>query len=567
MATTFILQTSSNIPKCTSCQRCDDTHIAIPDNTSSLCPSTIQKCEACLRVAKMTTEVEEAAEKLKQLIENLQRAKAEMNHQRSSVVKKLPAEILSTIFEFYTSDTLPPSSRLQDEIQFEVPQNNILRIPFLLSNICHRWRQVAFSTPQIWTTLTIFLDRCDGSPVEEDLISAWISRTRNHPLTIHLHSSLNEDYETEFPEDFHLPVLQVLASSSRQWRHFSARVPTYILDYLGTEAQDIPLIETVGIRLRAPDVDEDGFIMHPLWKALTTMRVEYISTEECVTLVSSTPNLVTCIFDDIRRRLDGGHTASQRVVEHPNLQHFAYESVESCDIFERLKLPGLRSLKCASRHDLIETWSTVLPDFFANSRMEKLEVLRLPNTSFTSDQLNSLLSMAPALTQFTLVCIGGHGEVITGLLEHLAETAGNTSSPGQLSPRGFLPNLTSIEFEIHDACFPWENVAPCFPHVVVSDANPKLPNTKEVVYRPLSTFKVIDSAPLPEEVYGEEWDWLIPGETLEDLIPLMQRGVEIVFEGHKGHDLFEHSMENAGMDLKNYASYLQGKGQLRSESN
>ncbi|KAF4612191.1 hypothetical protein D9613_004568 [Agrocybe pediades] len=550
----------SNSPKCTSCQKCDDTHIAIPNKLLSTCPASTQNCEACTRVKKLTSEVEEAAEKLKELIALLQRAKTDMNHHHSSSVSKLPPEILSTIFEVYTSDALPPC--LQDEIEFDVPEHDVLSIPLVLSHVCHRWRQVAFSTPQIWTMFTISLDRCDGSQAEQDIISAWIGRTRNHPLTIHLHSSLEEDYHTALPKSSHLPALQVLASSSRQWRHFSARVPTYVLEYLGTQAQDIPLIETVGIGLRALQMD-DAPIAHQLWRAVTTMRIEHISTEECLFLISSSPNLVTCIFEDIDA---GGDEAlwhsGQPVTEHLKIQHFTYDSSECCHLFYRVKLPNLRSLTCVGE-GFTEEWSTILPVFFANSGLEKLEVFRLPSDSFTFAQLQSLLSRTPALTHLSLVCDGDHKEVVDGLLEHLQATVITIlSGPGQ-SHRPFLPNLTSLELEMRGGpCFPWEKVTPCFAHIMLSS----LP--KEFMLRRLSSLKVVDTADLWEGANEDaEGGRLIPHNVLEHLIMAMRKGVEITFLDSEGYDLLEQSMESAGMDLDFYDSYMQGiKERQRKES-
>ncbi|KAF9545575.1 hypothetical protein CPC08DRAFT_716160 [Agrocybe pediades] len=519
----------SNSPKCTSCQKCDDTHIAIPNKLLSTCPASTQKCEACTRVKKLTSEVEEAAEKLKELIVLLQRAKTGMNHHHSSAVSKLPPEILSTIFEVYTSNALPPS--LQDEIQFDVPEHDILPIPLVLSHVCHRWRQVAFSTPQIWTTFTISLDRCDGSPAEQSIISAWISRTRNHPLTIHLHSSLEEDYHTALPKSSHLPVLHVLASSSRQWRRFSTRVPTYVLEYLGSQVQDIPFIDTVGIRVQALPLQMalDTPITNQLWKA-----------HRCVTLISSTPNLVTCVFHHIDT---GGDEASwhstQRVIEHPKLQYLTYDSCECCHIFYRLKLPNLKSMICTSKLFLEEDWSTILPVFFANSGLEKLEVLTLPSDTFTSDQLKSLLSMTPTITHFSLICTGDYVEVVNGLLEHLERTAVISLSQ---SPRAFLPNLTSLEFEVHEPYFPWEKVAPCFAHALVPNSK------KEFKYRPLSAFKVVDPIDYYETAnqYADSAIF-VPPEDLEDVITVMQRGVEITCLDKYGYDLLKESLEIAGM--------------------
>ncbi|KAF9553380.1 hypothetical protein CPC08DRAFT_767580 [Agrocybe pediades] len=493
-----------------------------------------------MRVNKLTPEVEEAAEKLKQLIVVLQNAKQDMNHHHCSVVKKLPPEILSTIFEFYVARALAPS--LPEDIhEFEAPQSQILPIPLVLSQVCHRWREVALSTPQIWTTFALSLDPCCRSP-GLDLMRAWVSRTRNHALTVHLYSSLRNDYRSPSPHPSLLPVLQILAAASGQWRRFNIRVPISTLNYLGTHMQHHPLLETLAIRLISLHVDVAS-LTNQLWKAVTTLRVVGIDAEDCVMLVSSAPNLVTCIFEKIISTEDeGSWHVNQPVIEHKNIHHLAHDSEESCYIFYRPKLPNLKILASASRYNL-QDMSTVFPVFFKNSGLEKLEVLKLPD-SFTFAELQSVLSAIPTITHFTLGCFTTSSEaIIISLLQHLGRTAAIDSA------HAFLPNLTSLEFEVYDPDFPWHRVWEGFEHKALDSDSENEHDTK---YRPLSTFKVINTMDF-SNMSDDDVDWerlMIPRDILEDLIDLMERGIEIYFEDLDGDDLFAESMNHVDMDLE-----------------
>ncbi|KAF9553378.1 hypothetical protein CPC08DRAFT_767578 [Agrocybe pediades] len=409
----------------------------------------MRNCEACMRVNKLEAEVEEAAEKLKQLIATLQNAKREMNYHHCSVVKKLPPELLSTIFESFVSDALSPTLP-QDGGVFEALQHQVLPIPLILSNVCHRWREVAISTPRIWTILALSLDLSWRSP-RADLARAWVSRTRNHALTVHIYSSLTSDYRSSSPDPSVFPILQILAAASGQWARFYFRIPISTLHYLGTHMQHTRLLETLAISLNSPLVHVPSFA-NPLWRAVTTLTVANIETEDCIKMVSCAPNLVTCHFEEIvATNLDEqSWHIGKPVIEHNKIQHFTYDSEESYYVFTRLKLPNLRRLRitCTCPYD-DEDMSTVFPIFIKNSGLEKLEVLQLLD-NFAPHDLDSALSTIPSIKDFRLTYSDNYFVIF--LLEHLAKTALIDPS------RAFLPNLTSsLKYigQISDFHGPW----------------------------------------------------------------------------------------------------------------
>jgi hypothetical protein len=69
-----------------------------------------------------------------------------------SLLRRLPNEILALIFEKYTFMeppdwySHPPSRR---------PNLRIINGPWILRNVCHRWREVAESTPMLWSQVTL----------------------------------------------------------------------------------------------------------------------------------------------------------------------------------------------------------------------------------------------------------------------------------------------------------------------------------------------------------------------------------------------------------------------------
>ncbi|KAJ7921457.1 hypothetical protein B0H13DRAFT_1984779 [Mycena leptocephala] len=81
----------------------------------------------------------------------------------------LPPEITATIFGHCDpSDTPRPSPHAA---------------PLLLTQICRQWREICLDTPDLWASIAF------GDTGSIELLETWLSRTRNHPLTVSLKSS------------------------------------------------------------------------------------------------------------------------------------------------------------------------------------------------------------------------------------------------------------------------------------------------------------------------------------------------------------------------------------------
>jgi len=90
---------------CGDCHICGHTHRSALQYYST-CPSSNKGCRGCNMVTKLQRDIEETAKKLTQLLADLQRAKTEMNYCHSTIIKKLPTEIVSTIFENFVASSI-----------------------------------------------------------------------------------------------------------------------------------------------------------------------------------------------------------------------------------------------------------------------------------------------------------------------------------------------------------------------------------------------------------------------------------------------------------------------------
>jgi len=125
-----------------------------------------------------------------------------MNENHDPLIHQFPPEIASHIFLQYS----PPSACF----------DTFDESPLYLGAVCQKWRQLAWVTPELWTSLHI---RCPRVGEYDHnlprLVTEWLERSGSLPLTIRV-----EDHWgwAEINDE----VLHILATHSARWRdmHF-----------------------------------------------------------------------------------------------------------------------------------------------------------------------------------------------------------------------------------------------------------------------------------------------------------------------------------------------------------
>lgn len=131
-----------------------------------------------------------------------------------SCARRLPDDVLQEIF----IRTLPTSC---------LPTINVKRAPEVLTHVCRRWRELALSTPHLWSGIHVQKLWRYGDFSQEDMdrkiaaIGKWIARARAVPISISL------EYEDDIPS-----VLSALhkAVPQLQWNGFKVGLITKHLD-------------------------------------------------------------------------------------------------------------------------------------------------------------------------------------------------------------------------------------------------------------------------------------------------------------------------------------------------
>lgn len=151
-------------------------------------------------------------------------------------ILQLPPEVLSEIF----IECLPQYSA--------APAST--RAPMLLAAICRDWREIALSTPFLWSSfiLSVNLLRAkDGSSVVR-LFETWISRSGSCPLTMVINSVFASFSMNAAPVQHTLPesFISALNRCSSRWHDVNFMLP--LTDFYRLQADEgLPLLRRLSI--------------------------------------------------------------------------------------------------------------------------------------------------------------------------------------------------------------------------------------------------------------------------------------------------------------------------------
>ncbi|KAF8072221.1 hypothetical protein FPV67DRAFT_1667654 [Lyophyllum atratum] len=333
-------------------------------------------------------------------------------------INRLPVELVRTIFCW----CLPSRDSAMSSKDF----------PLLLGRVCSAWRQISFSTPQLWTSLYIQVPRMDISkPEKQDLLTrygraviAWLKRSASLPISL----SFIDDGQSPFhPNSLALTetpgfyLLEILLGFSDRWNHVNFAVDYRSMAYLARlNEHDVPFLHTAQIEIkglhREADLSSLSFLRSPSsslrWEALTTLVMTYrtgpsnttaLSVDEALTTLTKCLSLVTCVLD-IQAHPNNSFLPSDRTpIRLPHLQDLVIKLSSSVpsehikSLFQMLDLPDLRLLELEGGQEYRQ-----LPFMPLLLRPHKIDTLALDVQASTVQDLMECLHMTPFLKRLYL---------------------------------------------------------------------------------------------------------------------------------------------------------------------
>ncbi|KAK6977978.1 F-box domain-containing protein [Favolaschia claudopus] len=257
-------------------------------------------------------------------------------------VLTLPPEIVSEVFLHF----LPPYP--------DPPSFTGLHSPICLTHVCTQWRKIALSTPRLWRAIALGDHSWPAPEGGTALAELWLERSGDLPLSIHVADY--QDYSNGLPSTIFSPLLP----HRDRWERLILTIceTTNILAIDGP----MPLLHTLHILLaeqglsnplsihdvpclRTLVLDDFGTPSVNLpWSQLTSLTLQSIDVDECISILQQIPNLV-----DSRLRIWVEGTTQGPYPDIPLLclEALVIEEYSDSDLqfFHSLVTPALRHLE------------------------------------------------------------------------------------------------------------------------------------------------------------------------------------------------------------------------------
>ncbi|KAJ7162984.1 hypothetical protein C8R46DRAFT_1102117 [Mycena filopes] len=333
--------------------------------------------------------------------ETLARLRADL----AAPVRKMPVELLAEIFRYacgwYPSLSQPRSEHLAFYL---------FKAAKVVSHVCAHWRQVAITTPQLWTQPPVRLNK---TPTEAycSRLKEWLGRSA--PLPIHVQLACASDVNPTTAVDTFLTVAHRWSSAQFALPSLSvlSNIPSDGLKQLRKLTLESPDTSSVALAAfsLAPNLSKVTLYTPHItrlqlpWSQLAHLIVaEGALPQQCLDALLQCQNLLTAYFsiDAWPGRPD---VSALTPVTLGKLERFELHSSSELGsitpLFACLALPALSRLTLSLSSDL--DWTT--PEFTQfQLRSPNVETLSIRCPNLDSDALIAILRHTPAVSFLSL---------------------------------------------------------------------------------------------------------------------------------------------------------------------
>jgi len=452
------------------CRNCQLSHILDISHlgfAQGRCQTTEKgaECAPCNGVTFLELEIQQRIEELRPLLDRHRALRTEWNSTHD-IISRIPQEIVSEIFQHCKGN------QFEDESLFHDPETKEI---MKLGTVCQRWRQIAWSTPHLWTEIRIH------RPKEITSLQEWISRSGCLPLLISIRNGAGYN-------DIWKATLQALAECSQRWRDVYLCIGPMMVTYLlrSVKSSMIRRLHMMrGRHLDNGDLSDEGrstrlwpsfpsvSAAHNArlegstpaqitidWRKLTHLVISGVASTNCRYILGEAPALTSlhleCPVDN-----DDGDEARNAILTANPLVHRGLQSliyIVGCpDVFlSFLTLPNLNHFSYSIFTNRDDNGNPSLLPFILRSAfpLQKLEL----NTPYTYEITRSILMAVPSITHLRLYPESDHFDAIEAqFMEELIATLEEDPIPtvsalgGFSTPQGrarihqFLPNLQILQ--------------------------------------------------------------------------------------------------------------------------
>ncbi|KAF8886230.1 hypothetical protein CPB84DRAFT_1787718 [Gymnopilus junonius] len=406
---------------------------------------------------KAKQKIVDAEQQVNDILKEHRELLPKINQIHDPISRLLPPEIISSVFQFCIPHIPFDTNASADSDVDEVWADVISRLS--LGAVCHGWRRVAWSTPQLWQYVLINLDVMDLRR-NVKVIREWLGRSCKLPLAIRMYSYEIPEESTELYD-----AISMINRESSRWQMLDLRVSSWFTSRFIGDPEESGLSILQSLRLENAPYDYDvGFqrkntISRPnnvfltrvryktvviQWDSVTWVEAEEFYLRECLELLRNAPQIRHCRLSDLKRSRN---------------RFWRFHSLELLhELLSQVNFPSLKRLVIEGAYGYHA--SDALVSFFKRSSC-CLEVFIVVDTLYTSNDVLSVLEEVPSVIELELTAYrtlldeeGNHSpQEFFKRLARASITKDVLHEEGKSST--FLPNLQILQFTaLHS--FPWD---------------------------------------------------------------------------------------------------------------
>ena len=253
---------------------------------------------------------------------------------------------------------LSPVRRLAPELLGEIfrhclprdyYENGTYKAVMLPSHVCKHWRDVALSTPALWTNIVLCVTN-ETFESRAALVTTWFSRSGSLPLSFTLEGRENVR-----------PIMAFLLQHCNRWQYINLYVPSEMVRSLEVAEGHLHRLETVRIHAvditpysiehifgSAPKLRELSLSRRLIWNGLSSSWAQLAELDlgwtgytvgDCLTLLESMRNL-----QKLSIYMDTGVVEHRRFIFSHLLVSLHFRGSTAHQLFGHITLPNLREL-------------------------------------------------------------------------------------------------------------------------------------------------------------------------------------------------------------------------------
>ncbi|KIM46687.1 hypothetical protein M413DRAFT_23058 [Hebeloma cylindrosporum] len=369
-----------------------------------------------------------------------------LNAKKDPFILKFPPEISSQIFFL----SLEAAS-------YEEPKK--LPTSFVLGSVCHGWRLLAWSTPELWSTLSFSLEKPRKPEGLSQLqgVTGWLQLSGDLPLTLRVLRYCGPDSIS--PEGC-APVIDVVNQHSGRWHKLFLRLPAAFLPrFCGTSppsnlcdlsvirGDDVDNVTPAFRMLSRPSPTHFTIWCYPVsafdiaWDNLTFLKLTLTIFDGCMEVIQKAPLLEFCWIEIYEGPNEfppfpkkTGHVR-HRCLRTLTLSRLSFEALR--DILDMLELPSLETYCCHSPSGDFAVDNVIS---LLNRSGIQLKQLTLGLHDAVMEDIKKLLPAVPCLQRFYFDYCPWPDELTFGM--HGLFDALSSSPPSPVER--LLPDLQSL---------------------------------------------------------------------------------------------------------------------------